>query len=566
MEPGPKLDQVPDADVVQLPSDSNPTLVVEGEHSYGPGQFLTAAPGAGAPEGFLLKVVSSTTAGGETKVQTEPGSLYEAVPNGEIDSSLGDLGSASAVVGRAGYGTGPSTGSSGVSKRQVPFSKKVKCKGSAEETLRGSLTTEVGPHLLIAWHTDFGVPVDVDKARATIDASVEAEIEGSVAAEDECVLSPTTIAEPEWTTTIPVGDIPVPVTVAVPIKLSGLVKVGGSASAGVTAEAHGSFGLAYENGSVVGIHELSSEAGFDHDEEASAELEARVGPDVSITAGWTIPFLGKLAAGLGVGASTGLKLTYDSAKDPPGTLCAPLTITGSLSIYLPKKTISSGTKTLYDGDIKCIEWGSEAQEVHVVGTIEVTYQGGEQIASDPPWENISREESGSSTWQIDGFTSGEENDGIGSLDQVENSWSWHQEEFAECGPAYEGLNLHPISWEANASGGGDTGDVDFYLDETGFSVGLHGSVGSYLDHGYADCNEEEEYEEEGPEYEFEPLACLEIEGPTDRDGTHLTATIDGSAECGQITETVDFAATIDLHVSCPGGEPPDASWECPPSD
>ena len=93
-EPAPKLDQVPGADVKQLPSEGDPKLIVGGEHSYTPGQFLTAAPETGAPKGFLLKVVSSTAAGGETEVQTEPGSLYEAVPNGEINADLGNLGSA----------------------------------------------------------------------------------------------------------------------------------------------------------------------------------------------------------------------------------------------------------------------------------------------------------------------------------------------------------------------------------------------------------------------------------------------------------------------------------------
>lgn len=566
MEPATKIDQVPGADVVELPSGSSSTLVVEGEHSYAPGQFLAAAPGGGAPDGFLLKVVSSTTSGGETKVQTEPGSLYEAVPNGEIDSTLEDLGSAPAVA-RAGPGAGPRPKSSaGAKQRQVPFNKKVKCEGSAEETLSGSLTIEVGPHLDIAWHTDLEDLVDLDEARATIDASVEAEVGASIDAEDECVLSPTTIAKPEWMTTILVEGVPVPVTVAVPIKLSGLVKVGGSASASVTAEARGSFGLAYENGNVVGIHELSSEAGFEHEEEANAELEARVGPDVSITAGWTIPFLGKLAAGLGVGASTGLKLTYDSSKDPPGTLCAPLTITGSLSIYLPKKTITGGPKILYDGNIKCVEWGAEAQEVHAVGTIEVTSEGEEQIASDPPWENISRGETGSSTWQLDGFTSGEESDGIAAFDDVENSWSWHLEESAECTSEAEEENLHPISWEKDASGNGDAGYAEFNLNEDSFSIELHGSAGSYFSHGYAGCGEEEEFEDEGPEGEF-MLACLASDSPMHQEGTHFTATFDVSAECGQLFfSPIDYSVSIDLHVSCPAGRAPDARWGCPPDD
>ena len=92
--PPPKLDVVQSGTVAQLPTAADNTLVLNGTQQFTPGQYLSTAPGAGAPDGFLLKVVSSTTANGQTTVATEPGSLYDAVPNGSIDMALGDLGNA----------------------------------------------------------------------------------------------------------------------------------------------------------------------------------------------------------------------------------------------------------------------------------------------------------------------------------------------------------------------------------------------------------------------------------------------------------------------------------------
>ena len=357
LQPAPPLAQIPPAKILELPEAGDQTLVVSGDESFAEGEFLTTPPSTEAPEGFLLKVVGSSSDGSTTVVQTEPGSIYEAVPNGEIDEDLEDLESAEPMNADARLLDGAAAPSkSGSSGTDVPFSKKVHCDNSAEFILSGALHTSIAPHLDLKWHKYLGIPVALDTAKATLDASVEAKTSGSVSASASCELEPITLLEPEWQTLVEVGAVPVPITIKVPIKLQARASVGGEVSMTATASAHGSLGVAYEDGGIKGIHELTEEASLEHHAEIDADLQVTTGPDFDLTGGWKIPFLGKVAAGFGVGLAAGPHLTYESAEEPPGRLCAHLNLHGSVSIYLPGKTLSAEDENLYDGDIKCVKW------------------------------------------------------------------------------------------------------------------------------------------------------------------------------------------------------------------
>jgi hypothetical protein len=362
--PAPKVDKVKPSQVLKLPSKGGPKLVLSGSHHFTPGQFIAAAPGPGVPDGFLLKVISSHIAKGKTTVKVKAASLYEAVPNGQISASLADLGAATPqnkdarIFARAMRAASASASNSA----DVPFKEKVSCSTSAEMTLSGSLHASLAPNFDLKWHTFLGAPTGIDRARATVDASLSAEAETSVSGTAGCKLDPITLLDPHWTVLVEVGPVPVPVTVDIPIRLEASASVSGKVHVKASAGVQGSLGLEYHDGDISGVHEISSDASLEHEVDASASAEAKIGPDITVEAGWHVPVLGELAAKVDADITSGLRLTYDPATEPPGKLCVPLTVEGSIGLEVPiKGEISAGPKKLLDTNIKCVTFGAEAQ-------------------------------------------------------------------------------------------------------------------------------------------------------------------------------------------------------------
>lgn len=375
--PAPKVSKVNASQVLALPSKTSSVLVLSGSHHFIPGQFIAAAPGPGAPSGFLLKVTSSHVSKGKTKVKEKAASLYEAVPNGQISTSLANLGAATPqnrdarIFARAMRAASASASDSA----DVPFKEKVSCSASAEMTLSGALHASLAPNFDLKWHTFFGAPTGIDRARATVDASLSAEAEASVSGAVGCKLDPITLFDPHWTVLVEVGPVPVPLTVDIPIRLEASASASGAVHVKATASVAGSLGLEYHDGDIDGVHEFSSDAGLEHSVSASASAEAKIGPDITVEAGWHVPVLGELAAKVDTDVSSGLRLSYDPAQSRPGKLCVPLTVKGSIGLEIPVKgEIKAGPTTLLDKDIKCVEFGGTRETPpQWTGTIQHTY-------------------------------------------------------------------------------------------------------------------------------------------------------------------------------------------------
>ncbi len=157
-DPGdPIVDAVDPADVVSLPTVSDPTLRLAGSQNLEPGQFLAAPPEGNTPDGFLLKVASSSVSGDQTLVETEPASLYEAVPTGQIAVNLGDLSSAEPLNADA-RAFSQSMRQGDDSEANVPFSEQVSCTGAGQMSLSGSLDASLEPDLDLEWSKRFGIP------------------------------------------------------------------------------------------------------------------------------------------------------------------------------------------------------------------------------------------------------------------------------------------------------------------------------------------------------------------------------------------------------------------------
>jgi hypothetical protein len=214
----PEIDQVKPGDVVRLPSRDKRTLVLDGVRFFERGQFLAAPPRGKTPDGFLLEVVGSQVKDGRTHVRVKPGSLYEALPSGKIAVDLGDLASAKPQnraarrFSRAMAAADP--------EAKVPFSERISCSGPESMTLNGSLDADLSPHFDLEWKTIFGLPTGIERAGATVDASLSARAQAQVSGKASCEMAPITLFKPSWTVLVTLGPVPVPVTVEIPIELS----------------------------------------------------------------------------------------------------------------------------------------------------------------------------------------------------------------------------------------------------------------------------------------------------------------------------------------------------------
>lgn len=574
--PPPQVTAILPDQVLSLPSGGDNTLIFTGTPPLSPGDFLTAPPGPNAPSGFLLKVLGSTVVGGQTHVQTEPASLYEAVPNGSIVADLGNLASAKPLNADARTFSRALRAATASGDTNVPIDQHVSCGGSAEMNLSGSLDASLAPRLSLDWHKSFGIPTGIDHASATVDANLSADAEAGVSAAASCELEEVTLLDPQWTVVIEVGPVPVPVTIDVPIKASASASASGSIQVSADASMQGSLGIQYDEGDVSGVKSLTKNASVTHSVEAQAELQARIGPGIGIEAGWDVPVLGDLAATAGVDVSSGLKLTYEPGQSPPGKLCVPLTATGQMSLAIPgAPDLDAGPVTLYDENIWC-EW---------IGAIPLHWQG--TVA----WENhVSRpgpdydsylnffdvfQEDVTENWSVDGHTPA----GVGSPGYggpgihfdlgYTGSWNWtiHKVKLVGC-------DDHVSTWDETltGSGSGGTGDdgqsgpptskLTLHVDGEGEEVGtffyLGGPEGTYGSTGAGGCGASPYTGVAvGPPFD---LAHTDTRGRCYVDGSPLH----GTDTCQTPNEDGSFSTvTWDLKATCPDGKAPDADWLCP---
>jgi hypothetical protein len=346
--------------VVELPSDARPRLVLSGSHEFAAGQIITAAPGPDAPEGFLLRIRSSEVSGDETTVEVQPASLYEAMPEGSLvastaDFSVDSLHSKADVVAEghhvlARLATEPADDPG---SQTVPFDKLLKCKSSQAVSLSGRVRTTLEPHFDLSWDRD-GLRTSIRTASVRVDGGVSVDAEARAEGNASCKLD-TVLLKPSWIAFIPIGPVVVPVTFGLPIRLLASASASGEIRISTGVGAHSSLGIEYDEGAAHPIHI------FDYDPpyiepaiEAAASARAIVGPEVTVKAGWHVPALGGLAATAGVGIYSGISYSYDISRDPPGKTCVPLELTGTIGFQLPfRRKPHSWPIPIFKEDLDC---------------------------------------------------------------------------------------------------------------------------------------------------------------------------------------------------------------------
>lgn len=150
------------------------------------GSIIVAGPSAQAPYGLLRRVTARNDAGGQTKLQTEPASLPDAIPEGRLDVTLAPDGTLS------GASVGPQTRAEQLARldmsKTVSFERALAgpgasgggCSANAGTlALKGSATVGMGFDLNASWGLFSGVSADFNadvsaKAALGVEAGINA--------------------------------------------------------------------------------------------------------------------------------------------------------------------------------------------------------------------------------------------------------------------------------------------------------------------------------------------------------------------------------------------------------
>jgi len=360
----PRVVLIDSAQVLRLPSTSDPRLVLSGSHQLVQGQFVTAAADwmttyPRTPEGFLLRVIGSDVSHGETTVQTQPASLFAAVPSGEIDtagSNFHSLTPARALArapARAQIASAPADDSGEVElplEAEGPF----ECGQTGTIEIGRAIETAFDPHFDMAWGSGHRLRRTIKHASAWLDGGMSVTVSATTGGTAHCELKPIVLVEPSLTTVVFIGHVPVPITVGLPVSLSASAKAEGTTTASVGAGLRGRLGLEYTDQAVNGIKDVRKERPrVTPSTSAAASAEATIGPAVALEVGWRVASLGKLAAVAKIDVRGGVSVEYDAAH-PPLRTCIPFRVSGSIEFHLVRRKLGPLNQPIYGTDLKCV--------------------------------------------------------------------------------------------------------------------------------------------------------------------------------------------------------------------
>lgn len=349
----PKIVVVPNSAVQRLPTASNEELVLEGgQEKIVPGDFVTTNWGPNAEESFLLRVLAKEETEGWTKLKTEPGSLFEAVPAGSLVANPSDFvlepgiapTSPARVPVEGAAHLAPAAFRQDVAAfdlfDHIPAG--FECGEPPQELkLTPSFTPKFDPYLDMRWNGEW-----LRRRVETVDAGVRGELRaavtGSVDGEFTCALKrPLKITL--FKAVAPVGPVPVPVRLNVKMKPTVTGQLGSKIEGKIEVGVDGFGGIEYADGALRPIGVLVPVASVEPPKiESAASGSVGLTPEVTVVAGWKAPVLGELAAQAALSLPTEVKLRYEPLKKPLPEGCLELALKGTLRLNLPRplKTFS----------------------------------------------------------------------------------------------------------------------------------------------------------------------------------------------------------------------------------
>jgi hypothetical protein len=370
----PRVLRIDGSQVIDAPSERDPELVLAGSSDLASGQLITTEPGPEAPEGFLLRVLSSDESDGRTTVEVEQASLFEAVPDGSLVAVPTDF-SHYVEAPEHDYEqiqvhdgelvqtrllTATPTPSPG--HETLPFGLAVECEEGEKILLSGEFRTALEPRFDLRWGRRGSVRV----ASARVDGDVFSKLKASATREMSCDLRVPPLLTAQWIAFIPVGPVVVPVHFDLPIEISGSASFMGKAWASAQVDLDGSLGVEYSGGKVRPIRHFGyGPPELDAGIEATASTKVKAGPELTITAGWRLPALGGLAAKAGIGIYGGVDFNYDTTSEPPEQTCLPLELSGKIGFQASiRKKWKMWPIPIAKKNLKCWPPEPEAQPEH----------------------------------------------------------------------------------------------------------------------------------------------------------------------------------------------------------
>lgn len=366
--------------VLALPTGADPRLILEGsEDSLAVGDFLTTWPdweaeNPHAPEGFLLKVKHSEVVDRVTTVEVEPASLFEVELEGQLDTEglrfrSVELSSPEAsapgqvedhVAEPVFARISPRT-ASGVPDQVGELAESLKrdfgCGGSAKIEVGGKVTTSLEPEVKLVWSRRGRIAVGVDYAAAWVKGTAKAKLRAEAEGDLRCEPDPIVLVAPRWRTVVVVGQVPVPVTISLPVELSAWARGEASGFAEARLRSHAVVGVRHEKGSdaelMAGFSSPTLDSEFSPEFKVAGSAEASVYPAVGVEAGWRVRGLGKLAAAAKLGVRGGIHVGYAAAEQTPMRTCVPVTIEASLTVHVVRKSLGPWAVTPYEKNLVC---------------------------------------------------------------------------------------------------------------------------------------------------------------------------------------------------------------------
>jgi len=368
----PKVVVVEPSKVLELPTETDPRLVLEGaEERLATGDFVTADPDweaadPHAPEGFLLKVEDAVIADGVTTVDVEAASLFEAEPEGTlnmVDESFSPVESSTVEDSAPVFALARASATSGseepdpVGKTNRSFVERLACGASGSIGVKTDVKTSLKPHVILEWSRRGRFRVGVDYAAAWVKGEATASVTARTSGLLRCEPDPIELARPSWRTVVLVGHVPVPVTVGLPIELSASARANGEVSITASVNSAATIGVSRRDGKTERAGKFVAPelvSSFEPELIRIGTAEATVFPAVSVEAGWKAPGLGKLAAVATLGVRGGVHIGYAAREEPPTRACVPVKVEASLSVHLPlQNTLGPWTVTPYKRNLRC---------------------------------------------------------------------------------------------------------------------------------------------------------------------------------------------------------------------
>lgn len=293
-------------------------LVYAGGNTVKVGQVIAVGEGPATPFGFLGRATSVTTKAGETIVETVPATLFEAVSNGSIDTSL----SSAAQSARARAAAKP----------------RFSCAGSSSASFGAEAGFDVSLELKADWTLLGGLQSASLAANASATGGLEAEVQGTLT----CSLRKTTVSQFNLPTQrfLVDGVIPIVITSQVTTYLDGSAHAEAATSTSVQTGFSASAGIAWtKTGGFAPIATFEPRLQFTPPElTASGTVAGNLTP--------TILVLIDGVAGPKIALQAGLDLAAERSATPWWKLTAPVLLTGELVV--PPLKLKSGPLTIYE--------------------------------------------------------------------------------------------------------------------------------------------------------------------------------------------------------------------------